>query len=109
MVPLQVLENAVIAKQYVHAAKLAIQLQKPSKLLQILQDALANTSGSSAPDFKLIIRDLNHDHLRRLLVYLRDWNTSPKHFNCAHALLHAVLSTRHPQVCAAAAFDSTLS
>lgn len=90
-----------MAKQYVQAAKLAIKLQKPSRLLKIVHEALQiDPASENAPDLKLVTRGLHDDDLCRLLVYVRDWNTSPKHFGCAHALLHAVLASKHPQVCA---------
>lgn len=96
----QVLENALLGKQYIEAAKLAIRLQKPAKLLQIIRETITSRSESSsdALDLTFISRDLDNEELRRLITYLRDWNTSPKHFCCAQAMLHAVLASKHPQV-----------
>lgn len=105
----QALENALLGKQYIEAAKLAIQLQKPAKLLHIVREAITNSHGSpnSSLDFALVTKDLDTDHLRRLITYLRDWNTSPKHFCCAHVLLHAVLASKHPKVWLPPAWFST--
>eukprot|EP00892_Ulva_mutabilis_P006443 jgi/Ulvmu1/4170/UM019_0149.1 len=95
----QILDNAVMAKQWVEAAKRAIRLQKPAKLLLVTHEILKLKvkSPTDVLDFCLITRDLRIDDLRTLLMYIRDYNTSPKHFHCAHALLHAVLMSRHPQ------------
>lgn len=57
-----------------------------------------STSKTEAFELQLFARRLDSEQLNTVIIYLRDWNTSPKHFYFAQALLQAILSSKRPEV-----------
>lgn len=92
-------------KQYLKAAKLAINLKQPKQLLEIVKTMLRSLQHTRAITHKEYIslltplaHKLTQEEIKQALPYIRDWNTSPRNCCCAQALLGAILATQHPQV-----------
>jgi hypothetical protein len=107
VVCMQALQNAVMLKQHVTAAKLALKLKQPKQLLDIVK-AMLQASQTATPSHKAYIaqlvpiaRSASQSDLQSIFTYIRDWNTSPKNCACAQAMLGAVLASHAPKVCSA--------
>lgn len=91
-------------KQHLKAAKLALKLQQPRQLLDIVKGML-HASQTTPLTHKGYIaqlapfaKSLSQSDMQNVFTYIRDWNTSPKNCACAQALLGAVLATHGPKV-----------
>lgn len=101
---LQELQNAIALKQHVKAAKLALKLQQPRQLLEIVKAVLhvpqtiPLTHKGYIAQLAPFAKTLSQSDMQSIFTYVRDWNTSPKNCTCAQALLGAVLATHAPKV-----------
>ena len=113
----QDLDNAIVDKNFLKAAKLAFKLRQPGRLLSVVTSILA-AGGDDADTAGASVTTGGQAALMRLVAafsaaekalafeYMRDWNTSLRHCHAAQALLHAVLASHSPQVRAGQACGS---
>lgn len=104
---MQELDNAVADRNYLKAAKLALKLQQPGRLLSLVCTLLA-TPASKEPQassgtmgqaaLARLAAGLSEGDRGRALECARDWNTTARHCHAAQALVHALLATQRPQV-----------
>ncbi|KAJ2556893.1 U3 small nucleolar RNA-associated protein [Coemansia sp. RSA 1933] len=110
----QALDNFLHAKDYRNAITLALSLNQPHRLMNILRDVMmaaehphsasslahAMPNDASAEDCAIlgtlsvdnVIGTLAPDQLERLLGYVRNWNTNGKFSRVAQATLYCVLT-----------------
>ncbi|GMH45250.1 hypothetical protein BSKO_13207 [Bryopsis sp. KO-2023] len=96
MVKEQKLANALQAKDYEVASKLAFQLEQPRRLLAVLK----KTCGSDSENEKVLsalVEKLEGAEIKKCLEYIRDWNTNSKNCHEAQFLLRAVLRSFSPE------------
>lgn len=91
-------------KQHLKAAKLALKLQQPKQLLEIVKAMLHSpqtkpfTHKAYIAQLAPFAKSLSQADMQNVFTHIRDWNTSPKNCACAQALLGAVLATHSPKV-----------
>ncbi|KNE55640.1 hypothetical protein AMAG_01526 [Allomyces macrogynus ATCC 38327] len=91
----QDLANYLVKRDYKNAILLALSLNKPFRLLNIVRETMRDrtdadsATGSAAVDAVLAALPLGQVEI--LLGYARDWNTHAKSATAAHAVLQAVL------------------
>ena len=89
----QDLSNLIAHNQLVPAARLALDIGHPFKLLGIF-DAILGQEGATEVLSKLVT-DLEPVLLERLLGYIQEWNANSKRCHIAQAVLGTVLRA-HP-------------
>ena len=90
----QELDNAVYDEKWEEAARLAIDIGRPGRLLSVVKRALEH---DDANDILLnVAKILDEQQLRTTLEYCREWNTHSKNCGSAQAMLHAILSAHSP-------------
>ena len=84
-------------KDYKNACILALELDQPFKILNILKSIATNgpESGTGSVGLDEYFTNLEQDSLSRILKYLLDWNTSLKNVKVVSNLLNLLL-TRIP-------------
>ncbi|KAI9342072.1 quinon protein alcohol dehydrogenase-like superfamily, partial [Zopfochytrium polystomum] len=92
----QDLSNAVHRKDFLHAFALCMELDKPMRLLTLLEelgrlnpDPHSKSGMASVDEF---IAKMDTTKLEQLLKYVRDWNTRNKHTHIAQLVLNIVLT-----------------
>lgn len=117
MCTVQDLQNAIMLKQHLKAAKLALKLQQPKHLLDIVKamlhapQTMPLTHKGYITQLAPFAKSLSQADMQNVFAHVRDWNTSPKNCACAQALLGAVLATHSPKVqnCQSALVSLTLT
>jgi len=96
----QELEDAKRAGNYIKAAQLALGLNHPFQLKNLIEDILGKQSGSSVSEVNEalcgVVRELDEEELVKTLGYVRDWNCAAKTSIVAQRLLHAVFTCFPP-------------
>ncbi|KAJ3216635.1 Transducin (beta)-like 3 [Clydaea vesicula] len=87
----QHLQNYIAKKDYKSACKLALKLDRPFHLLNLLHTLIKMTSVDINSTVKFMINDLNDEQLEKLLSFIREWNTSAKKSEIAQIVLKNVL------------------
>ncbi|KAJ3073761.1 U3 small nucleolar RNA-associated protein 13 [Podochytrium sp. JEL0797] len=94
----QELSNFLKKKDYKNAIILAMELDKPMRLLhlfrQLNKSRLHTNSVTGLFTVDEVIKDLDASQLEKLLGYIQNWNTHSKHANIAQLLLHLVMSNK---------------
>ncbi|KAI8618546.1 WD40-repeat-containing domain protein [Chytriomyces sp. MP71] len=92
----QDLMNFLKKKDYKNAIILAMELDKPMRLLtlfkQLNKARLHRASSTGLFSVDQVIKELETTQVEQLLKYIRDWNTHSKHQSIAQILLHLILS-----------------
>ncbi|XP_070581106.1 transducin beta-like protein 3 isoform X2 [Ptychodera flava] len=91
----QELSNLLQQKKFLKAIGLAITLNQPFKLLQIIKDILNEPGGVS--DLDKTIGKLREDQIASVLDFAVQWNTNSKHCHQAQTVLKVVLQKIHPE------------
>jgi len=86
------INSFVRKKNWQKAIELALSLEQPVRLLDILKRIHTSHSG----DFDKLLSALPSENLIKLLLYLRDWNTNSKHCVIVHWVLERVLRIFNP-------------
>jgi U3 small nucleolar RNA-associated protein 13 len=89
----QQLANALRSRDVRKAALLALRLDHPARLLQVVKQVLQESDAESV--LCEVAGALQTEQVAQVLRYVRDWNTTGRNSAPAQALLHAVL-TRWP-------------
>ena len=89
----QQLANALRSRDVRKAALLALRLDHPAKLLQVVKQVLQESGAETV--LCEVAGALQKEQVAQVLRYVRDWNTTGRNSAPAQALLHAVL-TRWP-------------
>ncbi|KAL6508204.1 hypothetical protein OROHE_021746 [Orobanche hederae] len=92
----QELENAVKGADYERAIRLAFELRRPHKLLDLFTEIYRKTETDADVQIEKAISSLAKEELRVLLEYTREWNTKPKNCHVAQFVLHRVFSIFPP-------------
>lgn len=95
----QDLSNAVHAKNWKKAAKLALEMGRPGQLLHVVSQVLDACAGDDASADKIlssVVGDLEPDRLKQCLQYCREWNTNSRTCAAAQVVLHSVLRAHPP-------------
>ncbi|KAI9188218.1 U3 small nucleolar RNA-associated protein 13 [Blastocladiella emersonii ATCC 22665] len=95
----QDLSNYLLKKDYKNAILLALSLNKPYRLLKIIEEVMRNKTdessitGSAAID--AVLGSLPLSKVETLLGFARDWNTHAKTSAVAHVVFRVILQS-HP-------------
>lgn len=97
----QELQNHIRANNYREAIVLALQLNHPKRLLDLLASVVNATTRDPASisgnaDVDEVLTNLSDAHLWALLRRLRDWNANARTHNVAQHVLYALLRL-HPK------------
>lgn len=88
----QELSNMILRKDYTNAILLAMQLEQPHRLFNLTGQLV---DGRPIPEaisvLSEILSSLDQVQLGRLIVWIRDWNTSLKRAYVSQLLLHTIL------------------
>lgn len=88
----QKLSNMILRKDFENAALLAIQLEQPQRLLQLLGQIV---DGRPAAEGTALLASLmsrfDRDSIGKLVCWVRDWNTSLKRAYVAQLVLNVLL------------------
>ncbi|KAJ3345120.1 Transducin (beta)-like 3 [Entophlyctis luteolus] len=88
--------NFLQKKDYKNAIVLAMELDKPMRLLQLFKEVKKmrthSTSATGLHSVDNFIRSLEGKQLEQLLGYIKDWNTHTKHAHIAQQLLYLILN-----------------
>ncbi|XP_071953471.1 transducin beta-like protein 3 [Antedon mediterranea] len=90
VIKLQQLSNMIIGKNFKKAIGLALTLEQPFRLLNILKGMLNESDGKAC--LANIIAKLRLDQIDALLKFAVQWNTNSKHCHVAQAVVNTVLS-----------------
>ncbi|XP_076473049.1 transducin beta-like protein 3 [Babylonia areolata] len=85
----QRLENYIQDKKYLKAIGLAITLDQPYRVLNILKSIMKTPTGSE--DLRQTLCNLKTHQLGSLLRYASQWNMNTHHCQCAQMVLNIVL------------------
>ncbi|KAI9693662.1 MAG: U3 small nucleolar RNA-associated protein 13 [Bathelium mastoideum] len=90
----QTLQNLIRARAFGDAVALALQLDHPARLLQLFTDAAAQNEGASLTGAQAVddmLARLEGEQLWKLLLRVREWNTSARRAGVAQRVLNAVV------------------
>ena len=90
----QELDNAVYDHNWEEAARLAIAIGRPGRLLSVVRRALELDDADGI--LLTVAKSFDEEQLKKTLEYCREWNTHSKNCGCAQAMLHAILSEHSP-------------
>lgn len=90
----QELDNAVYDENWEEAARLAIAIGRPGRLLSVVRRALELDDADGI--LLTVAKSFDEEQLKKTLEYCREWNTHSKNCGCAQAMLHAILSEHSP-------------
>ncbi|KAJ3081689.1 Transducin (beta)-like 3 [Rhizoclosmatium hyalinum] len=94
----QDLLNFLKKKDYKNAIILALELDKPMRLLtlfrQLNKTRLHSNSVTGLFTVDEVIKDMEAGQLEQLLGYIKDWNTHSKHASIAQLLLNLIMSNK---------------
>ena len=91
----QELENSVRASNWDRAIKLALELNKPLRLLKLFNDIFEAQEPNSISGIVIVdelLRELDGKQLRTLLERVRDWNTNGRTSVVAQRVLQTILT-----------------
>ncbi|KAG7796692.1 hypothetical protein KL929_003199 [Ogataea haglerorum] len=91
----QSLQNYITNRDWVNAFKLALTLNHPMRLYNVLLASIAEgDEGSVIGSFGIesVISELEQDQILLLFKRVRDWNTNSRHFEVAQKLIKAILT-----------------
>eukprot|EP00741_Cyanophora_paradoxa_P003445 tig00000704_g3346.t2 len=89
----QQLANFIRQKEFLKAAEIAFRLDRPLRLLGVLESLLAQSEGSLTE----FLEQLSAAQVTKLLHYIRDWNTSARHATVAQMVLASILRLFPPE------------
>ena len=95
----QDLSNAVKANDWVRAASLAFEMQRPGKLLSVFNSAFDARTGGLEMGWKVlsqVLSTLSAQRLKECLEYCREWNAHSRTCFIAQATLYTILKVRPP-------------
>jgi U3 small nucleolar RNA-associated protein 13 len=79
-------------KDYKNACILALELDQPFKILNILKSISSDQFGTGSAGLDEYFLSMELDSLTRILKYLLDWNTSLKNVKVVSNLLNLILT-----------------
>ncbi|KNC81517.1 hypothetical protein SARC_06163 [Sphaeroforma arctica JP610] len=93
----QELMNLVQNKQYLKAAKLALRLDQPHRMRELMEEIVESdhVTGGERGVGKVVLA-LDDSQVSRLLGYVREWNTNARHSRIAQMVLMCVLKVIPP-------------
>lgn len=107
-------QNLLVAKDYKRLIKLALAMNQPGRIKSLLNTVFENRKGSQTDqalnDSNSItgsaavdkaLANLGPSDLKRLLRFIRDWNTSVRTSAIAQRTLHLLLKSYSPESLAA--------
>lgn len=90
----QELSNLINDKKFVEAIGLAITLDQPFRVLNIVKDILLVHNGSE--ELTKAVTSLREDQLDAILRFLVEWNTNSKNCHVAQTVLSIILKSKSP-------------
>lgn len=91
----QTLRNCILHGDWVQAFKLALQLDHPLRLYNVLKECIANNQdeGSKLGSYELesLIPQLEDKEVLLLFKRIRDWNTNARFFEVAQKVIRVIL------------------
>jgi U3 small nucleolar RNA-associated protein 13 len=91
----QELRNCILHGNWVQAFKLALELDHPMRLYNVLKECIAKNDDpeSKIGSFELeeLIGQLEHDKILLLFKRIRDWNTNARLFEVAQKVIRIIL------------------
>lgn len=91
----QKLRNCILHGDWVQAFKLALQLDHPLRLYNVLKDCIAQnqdkTSKLGSYELESLIPQLQDQEILLLFKRLRDWNTNARFFEVAQKVIRVIL------------------
>eukprot|EP00884_Botryococcus_braunii_P002585 jgi/Botrbrau1/12327/Bobra.4_3s0001.1 len=92
----QLLSNALQAEDYETAARLALEMGQPGRLLGVVDAVRVRGPEAAQPVLASLAAGLEPAQLKQCLEYIREWNTNSRHCHAAQALLQAIFLQRPP-------------
>jgi U3 small nucleolar RNA-associated protein 13 len=89
IVKTQDLSNLIAQDKLLPAARLAIEIGHPYKLLIVITKLLQRDDATEL--LHELVAGLEPEAVEKLLGYVQDWNTNSKRCHTAHAVLGAIL------------------
>ncbi|KAK9368200.1 quinon protein alcohol dehydrogenase-like superfamily [Lipomyces kononenkoae] len=97
----QELSNYVFRKEWKNAILLALSLDHPLRLLNVLRAIIAenadNSSITGLREVDAVLSSLESGQLQQLLRRIRDWNTNARTSNVAQRVLNVLLQSYPPE------------
>ncbi|XP_062581560.1 transducin beta-like protein 3 [Saccostrea cucullata] len=91
----QELSNLLHQKKYLKAIGLAITLEQPFRVLNIIKEILYNPNGKT--ELEATLQKLRLDQIDSVLRFASEWNTNSRHCREAQFVLNTVLRTYPPE------------
>nr|XP_034311300.1 transducin beta-like protein 3 [Crassostrea gigas] len=91
----QQLSNLLHKKKYLRAIGLAITLEQPFRVLNIIKEILYNPDGKT--ELEKTLQKLRVDQIDSVLRFAGEWNTNSRHCHEAQFVLNTVLKTYPPE------------
>lgn len=90
----QELSNLIFDQKYLEAIGLAITLDQPFRVFNIIKDILLAQNGSE--ELAQTIKGLREDQIDTILKFLVEWNTNSKNCHVAQTVLSIILRSKSP-------------
>lgn len=91
----QDLSNALADTDYAKAIQLAFELRRPFKLVNVFTELFRKEK--TGLHIHNVLKELDKEHLRLLLSYIREWNTKPKFCHVAQSVLLEIFHVFPPK------------
>ncbi|EDO32893.1 predicted protein [Nematostella vectensis] len=90
----QKLSNLVHDKRYSEAISLAISLEKPFRVLNVIKDML--TAENGIQEINTTLRSLRPDQIDMILKFIVEWNTNAKNTLASQTVMSIILRSTSP-------------
>jgi len=90
----QELSNLITDKKYLEAIGLAITLEQPFRVMNIIKDILCVQNGTE--ELTKALKSLREDQLDAILKFVVEWNTNSKNCHVAQTVLSIILKNNSP-------------
>ncbi|KAL9962409.1 hypothetical protein ACROYT_G031510 [Oculina patagonica] len=90
----QELSNLITEKKYLEAIGLAITLEQPFRVMNIMKDILLVQNGKE--ELTTALKALREDQLDAILRFVVEWNTNSKNCHVAQTVLSIILRNNSP-------------
>ncbi|XP_058940240.2 transducin beta-like protein 3 isoform X1 [Pocillopora verrucosa] len=90
----QELSNLIADKNYLQAISLAITLEQPFRVMNIVKDILLTENGTE--ELTKAIKSFREDQLDAMLRFIVEWNTNSKNCHVAQSVLSIILRNNSP-------------
>lgn len=91
----QDLANMLVRKDFKNAIVMALELEQPFRIFKLMNELTkGNSTAEAIQKVSALLESLPTDKLDRILLYIRDWNTSFKRSALAQVILSVLLRSQ---------------